>query len=345
MENFVKKFSEAGINDIAEVGVKNAALGDMFNHLVPKGIHIPNGFAITITAFKYFMQYNALYEPLKELMEELDRKGSSNLNEIGAKARKLIMEAKCPRKLELEIIDAYNTLFPEKEHEVAVRNSATTEDLANADFTGLHESYLNIKGPIALIYAIKCCFASLYNNRAIKYYKDIGLEHNKVFLSVGIQQMVRSDIGSSGIGSTSDPVSGSPEIIYIAGIWGLGENIMHGTVTPDEFVIEKPTAKNKAKVLLKKNLGSKNRMLVYKDVSFGTNSTLNIITPPELREKFVLEDHEIMQLAEWALILKDYYKKPVLFEWAKDGLNQQFYIIQALPRQIIATEKMTEIFP
>ncbi len=328
MENFVKKFSETGINDVAEVGGRNAALGDMFNHLVPKGLRIPDGFAITVTAFKYFMQYNALYEPLRELMEGLDRKGYSNLNEIGAKARKLIMEAKCPRKLELEIIDAYTTLFPGKEHEVAVRNSATTEDLADADFTGLHGSYLNIKGPIALIYAVKCCFASLYNNRAIKYYDDIGLAHDKVFLSVGIQQMARSDIGSSGVGSTSGP--GSPEIIYIAGIWGLGENIIQKIVTPDEFLVAKPTVKNKAKVLLKKILGSKNRMLVYKDVSAGTNSTLNIITPPELREKFVLEDDEIMQLAEWVLILEDYYKKPAFFEWAKDGLNQQFYIIQAL---------------
>ncbi len=343
MEKFIKKFSETGINDIAHVGGKNASLGEMFNNLVPKGLRIPDGFAVTVAAFRHFIYCNALEAPLKVLMDGLDRKDFSNLDQTGAAARKLIMDAKFPKELELEIIAAYNTLFPRKEQEVAVRSSATAEDLADASFAGQHESYLNIKGPIALIYAIKCCFASLYTNRAIKYREDKGFDHNKVYLSVGIQQMVRSDIGSSGIGFTLEPESGFADVIHLAGTWGLGENIVQGIVTPDEFLVFKPSLRKELKAILQKNLGSKNAMLVYKDVSAGTNSTVNKVTPRELREKFVLADDEVIQLAKWALIIDEHYKKPMDFEWAKDGLDHQLYILQARPETIHSAKRSLKI--
>ncbi len=299
MQAYIKKFSEIGINDIAEVGGKNASLGEMFVHLNPHGVTVPDGFAIT--------------------------------------------NCSLPADLESGITGAYQALFPGGQHEVAVRSSATAEDLPNASFAGQHESYLNIKGNEALLYAVRKCFASLYTDRAIKYREDKGFDHGKVFLSVGVQQMVRSDIGCSGVGFTLEPESGFRDVVHLAGVWGLGENIVQGTVTPDEFLVFKPSLKKNRKAIIQKNLGSKNKMMVYADQNDASNSTINKDTPWEMREKFVLTDREVEKLARWALAIEDHYQKPMDFEWAKDGLNHHLYIIQARPETVHSQEKIPEV--
>jgi pyruvate,water dikinase len=339
MENFIKKFSETGISDIAEVGGKNASLGEMFTCLAGKGIGIPDGFSITVSGFRYFTRFNGLDVSLRKLMGGLDREKFSNLAKTGAKARKLIMDGVMPVDLQMAIIDAYDYLFDRSEQEVAVRSSATAEDLPGASFAGQHESYLNIKGHEALVFAVKQCFASLYTDRAIKYREDMGFDHNKVFLSVGVQRMVRSDIGCSGVGFTLEPESGFRDIVHIAGVWGLGENIVQGTVTPDEFLVFKPSLKNKFRSIIQKNLGSKSKTMIYGDAADKMHPTVNKDTPWELREKFVLSDKEIEQLANWALIIEEHYGKPMDFEWAKDGNDHQLYITQARPETVHSQEK------
>jgi len=343
MENFIKKFSETGINDIAEVGGKNASLGEMFSHLTGKGLLIPNGFAITASAYRYFISDNHLADRLNELMKGLDRTNYSNLADTGAKARKLIMGGHMPSDLAFAITDAYDYLFDNDDQQVAVRSSATAEDLPDASFAGQHESFLNVKGHLSLLYSVRKCYASLYTDRAIKYREDKGFDHDKVFLSVGVQQMVRADIGCSGVGFTLEPESGFREVVHLAGVWGLGENIVQGTVTPDEFLVFKPSLKNQKKAILQKNLGSKTQMMVYAGEGDDVNTTINKDTPPELRDKFILSDTEVEKLAKWALLIEDHYQKPMDFEWAKDGVDHQIYIIQARPETVHSREKSLEI--
>jgi pyruvate,water dikinase len=339
MEKFIKKFSETGINDVAEVGGKNASLGEMFTHLTTEGILIPNGFSITAAAYKHFISANSLEQKLEKLMHDLDRANYGNLAKTGAKARELIMDGAMPNDLQITIIDAYDYLFDNSDQEVAVRSSATAEDLPEASFAGQHESFLNIKGHQALLHAVKQCFASLYTDRAIKYREDKGFDHSKVYLSVGVQQMVRSDLGCSGVGFTLEPESGFKDIVHLAGVWGLGENIVQGTVTPDEFLVFKPSLKRKLKSIIQKNLGGKSKMMVYLNDANRKEPTVNKDTPWELRDRFVLEDREIEQLARWALIIEEHYGKAMDFEWAKDGINHQLYIIQARPETVHSQEK------
>jgi pyruvate,water dikinase len=343
MEKFIKKFSEISINDIAEVGGKNASLGEMFVHLNPTGVHVPDGFAITVSAYHYFIKYNKLEEELSKLMTELNQETYANLVTIGAEAREAIMNAYLPADLQADIINAYNSLFNDIQQEVAVRSSATAEDLPNASFAGQHESYLNIKGNDALLFAVRQCFASLYTDRAIKYREDKGFDHSKVFLSVGVQHMVRSDIGCSGVGFTLEPESGFRDVVHLAGVWGLGENIVQGTVTPDEFLVFKPSLRKKMRAIIQKNLGSKTKMMVYAEKDDQEHSTINKDTAWKLREKFVLKDSEVEKLATWALAIEDHYKKPMDFEWAKDGRNHQLYIIQARPETVHSQEKRLEV--
>jgi pyruvate,water dikinase len=343
MEKYILNFNQIGIKDIGKVGGKNASLGEMYNNLIPQGIRIPDGFAITTTAYKNFINYNNLSAPIDHLMKLLDHKDFSNLREIGLKVRKLLLDAKFPLDLQTDISAAYASLSKGNELAVAVRSSATAEDLANASFAGQHDSFLNIKGTMPLIYAVKCCFASLYTDRAIKYRQDKGFEHDKVFLSVGIQQMIRSDLACSGIGFTLEPESGFRDLIHIAGTWGLGETIVQGTVTPDEFLIFKTSLKNNKKAILQKNLGTKTKMLIYNENAAGINSTLLKITPRKWCNKFVLQDSEIEKLARWALIIENHYNKPMDFEWAKDGLNGEIYIIQARPETVHSLTKSLAI--
>lgn len=341
MDNYIKKFSEIGILDIEEVGGKNASLGEMITHLTTKGILVPNGFAVTAAAYKYFLSYNNLEKPLSSLLQQLNRNDFNNLSEIGKSARKIIMSGQLPNDIERAIIDAYGIVFSNSAQAVAVRSSATAEDLPKASFAGQHDSYLNIKGNYALMRAVKQCYASLYTDRAIKYREDKGFDHRKIFLSVGIQEMVRSDIGCSGVGFTLEPESGFKDVIHIAGVWGLGENIVQGTVTPDEFLLFKPTLEKGFSSILQKDLGTKNKMMVYAEDD--ESSVINIDTPINLQNKFVLEDIEIEKLAKWSLIIERYYQMPMDFEWAKDGIRDQLYIIQARPETVHSNQKVLRL--
>ncbi len=332
MPQYILKFSNINASDIGKVGGKNASLGEMFNHLSSEGINIPDGFATTSEAFWYFIQYNKLGDPLKSLLSGLDRKGFTNLKETGAQARKLFLSAKFPADLASEISAAYKTLCNGVDLEVAVRSSATAEDLPEASFAGQHESYLNIKGNDELINAVQKCFASLYTDRAIKYREDNGFGHDRIALSAGIQKMVRSDKACSGVGFTLEPESGFRDVIHISGVWGLGENIVQGTVTPDEFFVFKPSLKAKKKAIIQKNLGEKSLMMIY--AVNNQEGTINLDTPTDLKEKFVLTDDEVTTLAEWALKIEEHYQKPMDFEWAKDGLNGNLYIVQARPETV-----------
>ncbi|WP_432709174.1 phosphoenolpyruvate synthase [Pedobacter sp.] len=343
MEVYIKNFDELGMSDLALVGGKNASLGEMYTQLTPKGISIPKGFAVTVKAFQDFIAYNNLEQPISLLLKDLDRVSFQNLKSIGEEARRLVNDGQFPANISHEIATAYNDMFHGDKKGVAVRSSATAEDLPDASFAGQHESYLNVVGSVALIQAVKKCFASLYTDRAIKYREDKNFDHNKVFLSVGVQEMIRSDIGCSGVGFTLEPESGFRNLIHIAGIWGLGENIVQGTVTPDEFLVFKPSLEKGFKSIIQKNLGTKSKMMVYADVQDNISQVLNEDTPEELRKQFVLDDTEIEKLARWAMIIEDHYQKPMDFEWAKDGDSKLLYILQARPETIHSRNTVPQI--
>ncbi|MGN6543219.1 MAG: phosphoenolpyruvate synthase [Ginsengibacter sp.] len=332
MNTYIKKFQEIEIEDIAEVGGKNSSLGEMFSKLTSKGIAVPDGFATTTFAFEEFLIHNSLPSKLDDLMKELDKNNYENLNETGAKARELMLAGEVPPGLQSSILQAYRELCGEMDCEVAVRSSATAEDLPNASFAGQHESYLNIKGEMAVLNAVKKCFASLYTDRAIKYREENGFAHQKVALSVGVQKMVRSDKASSGVGFTLEPESGFRDIVHISGVWGLGENIVQGTVTPDEFMVFKPTLLQGKNAIIQKILGDKTQTMVYSNDE--NEPVINLDTPKEKQEMFVLSDEEIMKLANWALIIENHYEKPMDIEWAKDGITGEIFIIQARPETV-----------
>ena len=341
MDIYIKRFNQIGVSDIAEVGGKNSSLGEMYSNLSAHGILVPNGFAVTAFAFKHFIEHNKLDGVHAKLLSKLNRDTFKNLSEIGLEARKVILESRIPEDLADAILGAYKNLSA-AQAEVAIRSSATAEDLPDASFAGQHESYLNIKGEKAVLDAVKRCYASLYTDRAIKYREDKGFEHSKVLLSVGVQLMIRSDKACSGIGFTLEPESGFRNVIHLAGVWGLGENIVQGQVIPDEFLLFKPALQNKKKAILQKNLGSKSKMMIYSGVG-ADQPTLNLDTPPELKSKFVLTDDEITQLGNWALIIEDHYQKPMDIEWAKDGETNLLYILQARPETVHSRTRPTSI--
>lgn len=332
LNSYIKKFSEISINDIAVVGGKNASLGQMFLQLSKKGIRVPDGFATTSFSFAGFLTFNSFHEPLHELMAKIDRQNFTNLQEIGSQARALILKGVIPGFLEDAITKAYQELFDDTPQEVAVRSSATAEDLPQFSFAGLHESYLNVKGVPELLNAVRNCFASLYTDRAIKYREDNGFAHEKVLLSVGVQKMVRADKACSGVAFTLEPESGFRDIVHISGTWGLGENLVQGTVTPDEFFVFKPALIWNKNPIVQRKLGGKTKMLVY-----GENRDeplVNIITPAVKRDQLVLDDAEVIKLARWCTIIEEHYQKPMDIEWAKDGLDGEIYIIQARPETV-----------
>lgn len=336
MESYIKKFSEIGINDVNSVGGKNASLGEMYNQLTSKGIRIPNGFATTSLAFWEFLKENKIETSLKSILINLDRKAFTNLNHIGKKARDLILNATFSEAFSEEIINEYTTLCGKNKKEVAVRSSATAEDLPDASFAGQHETYLNIKGEAALLEAVKKCFASLYTNRAIKYREDKGFKHETIALSVGVQLMVRADKGCSGVGFTIDPESGFENIILISGVWGLGENMVQGTVNPDEFYVFKPSLTQNKYPIIQKKLGDKKLTMIYAD-NHQSKTIMNIETPKEKQEQFVLSDIEVITISKWAKEIENHYQKPMDIEWAKDGITNNLYITQARPETVHQT--------
>lgn len=330
---WIKNLKNISLDDISEVGGKNASLGEMFSKLNAKGIKVPDGFATTSFAFRKFLQENNIYDELTNITNSLDKQNFSNLKETGIKARQLILEATISTEFADQILNEYHRLFKNDIiGEVAVRSSATAEDLPTASFAGQHESYLNIIGDTELLEAIKKCFASLFTDRAIKYREDHGFKHMNVALSVGVQKMVRSDLACSGVGFTLEPESGFQNIILLTGVWGLGENIVQGAVTPDEFFIFKPNLKSGKKAIVSKKLGSKLKTMIYS--SINNQSTLNIDTSIEKQEQYILSDEEINTLANWSLIIEEHYKKPMDIEWAKDGRTEELFIVQARPETV-----------
>ena len=344
MSEFIKKFKDISISDVPEVGGKNASLGEMFSKLSAKGIVVPDGFATTAFTFWTFLDYNKLWERILHLLTTLDRKNFSNLREVGAKAREYIFHGEMPDEIVTAIAKAYRELCNDGDLAVAVRSSATAEDLPEASFAGQHESYLNIRGESDVVLFVQKCFASLYTDRAIKYREDNGFAHEKVALSVGIQKMVRSDKSCSGVAFTLEPESGFKDVIHISGVWGLGENLVQGTVTPDEFLVFKPTLIQGKDAIIQKKLGDKAKTMIYSE-AVSQSPVLNIDTPKEQQVKFVLTNSEITQLAKWCLIIEQHYGKPMDIEWAKDGFSNQIFIIQARPETVQSaksTQKVNE---
>ena len=327
-------FSNITLKDLPETGGKNSSLGEMFNNLKSLGIHVPDGFAITATAFRDFLRQNKIETEIESALKKLDTKNFSNLAEIGKKCRGLVIKAEFSDELSSEIIKYYHQLG--KNIPVAVRSSATAEDLPTASFAGQHDSFLNIRGDKAVITATKKCFASLYNDRAIKYRAVKGFNQMEVALSVGIQKMVRSDKSSSGVAFTLEPETGFRNMIYITGIWGLGENIVQGAVSPDEFYFFKPSLSQNKNALITKKAGEKSMTMVF---GGRTNTTKNIKTPSAKREQFVLSDAEATQLAQWCFEIEKHYRQPMDIEWAKDGVSGKLFIIQARPETIHSAEK------
>ncbi len=330
---YIRKFTELSLKDLPEVGGKNASLGEMFNQLSAQGIVVPKGFAVTATAFKDYLEHNHFEKQLSDLMNGLDTTSFDNLAQTGKAARELLMSGKFPPTLNAEITASYENMF-EGTREVAIRSSATAEDLPEASFAGQHESYLNIRGSYPVLSAVKKCFASLYTDRAIKYRHDNGFDHAKVFLSAGIQEMVRSDLGCSGVGFTLEPESGFRNVVHIAGVWGLGENIVQGGTSPDEFLVYKPALNKAPRAILQRKLGSKQLTMVYSDFSATGPGIRNIKTPEEKAKAFVLSDQEVEKLAGWSVAIESHYGKAMDFEWAKDGNTQQLFILQARPETV-----------
>ncbi len=342
MKTFIRKFDGIRISDVSIVGGKNASLGEMMTTLSSSGIKVPDGFATTVEAFEYFLSENNIRQPLQQLMAALDKENFSNLKETGSRARQIMATSRMPIDLSQAILAAYKELCGDNYFEVAVRSSATAEDLPNASFAGQHESYLNIKGERALLEAVQKCFASLYTDRAIKYREDNGFDHSKVMLSVGVQRMVRSDKACSGIGFTLEPESGFRNIVHLSGVWGLGENIVQGAVTPDEFFIFKPSLLKGKRGIIQKKLGTKEKTMIYADAN-DKETTLNTSTPQEKRDEFVLSDEEISKLGRWAITIEEHYQKPMDIEWAKDGITAEIFIIQARPETVHSQKNALQV--
>lgn len=334
MNKYIKKFSEIGIADVAAVGGKNASLGELYNHLAPLGVYVPNGFATTSGAFEEFLAHNSLSAPLSKLMQSLDKKSFANLREVGAAARQLILRGEMPAAITTAIADAYRLLCGPDTMTVAVRSSATAEDLPQASFAGQHESYLNVRGEKNVLEAVHKCFASLYTDRAIKYREDNGFAHEKIALSAGIQKMVRSDKACAGVAFTLEPESGFRDIILLSGVWGLGENIVQGAVTPDEFFVFKPALRQGKQAIIQQKMGDKSKTMLYAADNDAAGTTVNVDTPKEEQERFVLTREEVILLAKWCLLIEEHYRKPMDIEWAKDGITGELFIVQARPETV-----------
>lgn len=331
IQDFVKWFEDLTISDVPSVGGKNASLGEMIRNLGQKGVRVPSGFAITAYAYKYMIEKAGIDVKIKEILKNLNTHDVTDLAARGQKIRTLIKNTRIPTELEEEIRRHYREMeFRYGENvDVAVRSSATAEDLPDASFAGQQETYLNIRGEDMLIEKVRDCFASLFTNRAISYRVDKGFDHFSVYLSVGVQKMVRSDLACSGVMFSIDTESGFTNAVYITGAYGLGENVVQGTVNPDQFYVFKPTLMKGFTPILEKKLGSKEKRLVY-----GTTGTKQTKVSEGDKTKFVINEDEILTLARWACIIEDHYKKPMDIEWAKDGQTKELFIVQARPETV-----------
>ncbi len=338
--NYIKFFNQLTIENIPEVGGKNASLGEMYKKLAKKGIRVPNGFATTAEAYNNFLDYAGIRAEIKDTLKGLDTHNMTDLAKRGAHIRKIILDSPFSKDFEDSIRKAYRKLSNKYRHtlhpsrggnlnrlDVAVRSSATAEDLPGASFAGQQETFLNIQGEKQLLLAVKKCIASLFTNRAISYRVDKGFDHFKVALSVGVQKMIRADIGSSGVMFTIDTESGFRDLVIINSIYGLGENIVQGKVEPDEFFYFKKTG-----AIISKHLGRKKLRMVYGDTF--KNNIYNIKVKANEQRLPSISDKQVLELAHWGMEIEKHYKKPMDIEWALDGRDNKLYIIQARPETV-----------
>ncbi|HLG22564.1 MAG TPA: phosphoenolpyruvate synthase [Candidatus Manganitrophaceae bacterium] len=342
---YIKWFEEIGMEDVPTVGGKNASLGEMVRELSAKGVKVPNGFAVTAQAYRHFLHEAKLDQRIEEILQDLNTGDIENLRRRGLQVRQAILSARLPADLEEAIAEAYDRLAETEgaQHavslpDVAVRSSATAEDLPDASFAGQQETYLNVQGRSALLENCKRCFASLFTDRAISYRVDKGFDHRKIALSIGVQRMVRSDLASSGVMFSIDTESGFRDAVLINASYGLGENIVQGSVNPDEYTVFKPTLRQGYRPIVQKILGDKEFKLVY-DIG-GGKMVKNIPVPSDDRARFALSDDEILDLARWACVIEDHYSgkagrfSPMDIEWAKDGRTGALFILQARPETV-----------
>jgi pyruvate,water dikinase len=344
---YIKFFKELNNKDVPIVGGKNASLGEMYQELVPKGVRVPNGFAVTAEAYWYLLDSANLRGEIKSLLENVDTTDLDVLKVKTKKVRDMIFETPIPEDLKNEIIEAYSILSKEydmEEADVAVRSSATAEDLPDASFAGQQDTYLNVQGVSELIHYIKSCFASLFTDRATSYRASRDFDHFQVALSVGVQKMVRSDKSSSGVMFSIDTESGFEDAVFITSSWGLGENVVGGTVNPDEFYVFKPTLKDGKDGIIKRKLGHKHIKMVYAPKG-SAHPTHNVPTNEEEFKTFSITDADVTELANYAVIIEEHYTKeageyrPMDMEWAKDGVSGDIFIVQARPETVQSQKK------
>ncbi|MEX0719464.1 MAG: phosphoenolpyruvate synthase [Balneolaceae bacterium] len=337
MSAFIYPFKDLDNTKVNLVGGKNASLGEMFRDLGSKGIQIPDGFATSADVYWSFLEENSLEDPIREQLEKLDREDFSNLKEIGSLIRSMILDADMPKDLAEAIKKSYAELEDREENleSVAVRSSATAEDLPEASFAGQHDSFMNIRGADNVVETIQKCMASLFTDRAIKYREDKDFEHMKIALSAGVQKMVRSDNACAGVVFTIDPDTGFEKVIFINGSWGLGDNVVGGVVRADQFYLYKDHLRKDKKSIISKEVGSKEKTLIYSEQKNEEGQyTVNTDTPAEKQKQFILSDDEIEELGEWSLTIEEHYEKPMDIEWAKDGETGDIYIVQARPETV-----------
>jgi len=343
---YVRSFAEIGIDDVPLVGGKNASLGEMYRHLAPQGVPVPNGFAITADAYRYVLERAGALEGLHAALDELRADDLQDLAARGARAREIVYGAPLPDDLAGEILEGYRHLRQEFGEDVslAVRSSATAEDLPTASFAGQQETYLNVQGEAQLLDACRRCFASLFTDRSIHYRIDQGFDHFKVALSIGIMKMVRADLGASGIMFTLDTETGFRDVVLISAAYGLGENIVQGALDPDEFMVFKPTFERGARAVLRRSLGSKKIKMVFNEGN-PPRGTRNLPTSEAERDRFCLDDAEVLRLADYALKIERHYGAkanrpvPMDIEWAKDGIDGRLYVVQARPETAAAQRR------
>ena len=344
MSQYVRFFEEFGIGDVPLVGGKNASLGEMYRELSGDGVRIPNGFATTADAYRLMLEQAGAMEGLHQALDELDPADVNDLARRGKRARELVYGAGLPQVVTEEIHDGYRRLQDEYGEDVslAVRSSATAEDLPSASFAGQQDTFLNIRGEASLIDACRRCFASLFTDRAIHYRVDQGFDHFQVALSIGVMKMVRSDLSASGVFFSLDTESGFRDVVFITGAYGLGENVVQGAVDPDEFYVHKPTFEQGHRAVLRRMLGDKAVKMIFVEGE-TKHTTRNVPAPKADRQRFCIEDEDVLQLADYAIKIERHYGRPMDMEWAKDGLDGKLYVVQARPETVASQRKATTL--
>jgi len=341
---YVRFFEEIGIDDVPLVGGKNASLGEMYRNLSGEGVRVPNGFAITAEAYRHMLDTAGAWGPLHEALDDLRPDDVKDLARRAKRARDIVYGAGVPEDLAREILESYRKLqeLYGEEVSLAVRSSATAEDLPTASFAGQQESYLNIHGDENLLDACRRCFASLFTDRAIHYRIDQGFDHFAIGLSIGVMKMIRSDLAASGVFFSLDTESGFRDVVFITGAYGLGENVVQGAVDPDEFYVHKPTYEAGHRAVLRRLLGDKAVKMIF--LEGGTkHTTRNVPTPKADREQFCITDEDVLELADYAIKIERHYGRPMDMEWAKDGLDGKLYLVQARPETVASQREPTSL--